>query len=100
MSMAKLAIQLIPGTSNNSVKGWSIWLRQVEGMRQIYPCLTSGSTANIVNTLTTHQIPFLNVNGETGHSVNTGHVQQLCQGLVDMVKASGGDATNISLPDL
>jgi hypothetical protein len=55
---------------------------------------------DIVDTLTTHQLPFLNVNGLAGHQINTGRSKEVCQTLVDMVSAEGGNATTLYLPDL
>jgi len=54
----------------------------------------------LVATLVDNDIPFLNVNGTTGHSNRTGVAHFICQALVDSINNAGGDATLINLPDL
>lgn len=54
----------------------------------------------VVSALVKHRLPLLSVNGQAGHSINAGRAKDVCQTLVDRVKADGGDATNIWLPDV
>ena len=58
---------------------------------------------NLVDALVDNDIPFLNVNGSTGHSNRQGPFpglgQMVCQALIDQILAAGGDATQIQLPD-
>lgn len=54
----------------------------------------------IVDTLATHDIPLLSLNGEAGHTVNTGHVAEVCSTLVAALGEKGATAENIWLPDV
>jgi pimeloyl-ACP methyl ester carboxylesterase len=56
----------------------------------------------LVDVLVDNQVPFLNVNGTTGHSNRNpgGLAPFVCQALIDQIIAAGGDATQIQLPDL
>ncbi len=62
-------------------------------------CPLNPATA-IVDTLSSKKIPLLSVNGQYGHSINTGRSKQVCGTLVDMVSKAGGSGTGVYLPDV
>lgn len=62
-------------------------------------CPLNPATA-IVDTLSTKKLPLLSLNGQNGHSINTGRSKQVCATLVDKVGKAGGIATGIYLPDI